>query len=101
MTLTEPCPPPPHPATGHPTRRAEAISPDDARLVLQYFGHAPLGAPATADSFHRRLVALIAEADVHHRRALARAYPALVAAVQLARTSPTGITTLHAIAHTR
>ncbi|MGV9427139.1 hypothetical protein ACWDO7_22985 [Streptomyces sp. NPDC003656] len=41
---------------------------------------------------------LIAEADAANRVTLARAYPGLVAAVQLIRTSPTGIHTLHAIA---
>lgn len=76
-----------------------AITPDDARLVLQHLGYAVPG-PDRTGTFRGRLVALIAEADITNRLALGRSYPTLVAAMQLARTSPTGIDTLHAIANT-
>ena len=101
MTLTAPCPPPPRPpAEPRGDHLPDTISRDDARLVLQHFGH-PTPGPDTVGTFRGRLIALIAEADAAHRRCLTRAYPGLVVAVQLARTSPTGIDTLHAIANSR
>ncbi|WP_019060030.1 hypothetical protein [Streptomyces prunicolor] len=75
-----------------------AITRDDARLVLQHLGYTLPGIPDKTHTFRGRLVALIAEADTANRIALARSYPALVAAVRLTRCSPTGIDTLHAIA---
>lgn len=98
MTSTTTCPVPaafqPEPADDeHP-----AITRDDARLVLQHLGYNLPGIPDKTRTFRGRLVALIAEADTANRTALARSYPALVAAVQLARCSPTGIDTLHTIA---
>jgi len=81
--------------------RPDAIGPQDALIVLQHFGHTTPGVPDMTGTFRGRLVALIAEADAHDQRHLANAYPALVAAVRLAVSSPTGIATLHAIASTR
>ncbi|MCI3277575.1 hypothetical protein [Streptomyces cylindrosporus] len=102
MTLTTPCPPPPRPAPAPtPAGVSEAISAADTLLVLQHFGYHPPGRPDQTSNFRERLVALIAGADTTHRRHFARAYPALVAAVQLARSSPTGIDTLHTIANHR
>lgn len=75
-----------------------AITPDDARLVLQHLAYTLPGIPDKTGTFRGRLVALIAEADTANRTALTRSYPVLVAAVQLAKCSPTGIDTLHAIA---
>ncbi|MFJ8006155.1 hypothetical protein [Streptomyces fagopyri] len=89
MTTTAPCP-------SADTRR-EQIRPTDARLVLQHYGH-PVPGPDRTTTFAGRLVAFIDEADHAGQRAFALAFPALTAAVQLARYSPTGITTLRAIA---
>ncbi|MFC8676753.1 hypothetical protein ACFUEN_29210 [Streptomyces griseorubiginosus] len=77
------------------------ISTADARLVLQHFGHTAPERPDQARTFRGRLVTLIAEADEANLISLASGYPGLVGAVQLARFSPTGITTLRAIANTR
>ncbi|MFJ6540577.1 hypothetical protein ACIQMP_08015 [Streptomyces sp. NPDC091385] len=90
------CPLPPKPAPA--TSTGEEITADQARLVLQHFGHRAPGRPDRSSTWNGRLVTLIAEADAANRIPLARAYPGLVAAVQLVRTSPTGIRTLHAIA---
>jgi hypothetical protein len=98
VTPTATCPIPPRPA---PAGEQLQISPDDARLVLQHFGHQTpgAGAPCRTGTFRGRLVALIAEADRANRAVLAGAYPTLVGAVQLARSSPTGIDTLLTIAN--
>ncbi|MGW0800329.1 hypothetical protein [Streptomyces sp. NPDC002692] len=89
MTTTAPCAP--------VDLRREEIRPDEARLVLQCYGHDVPG-PDRTTTFAGRLVTLIAEADHAGQRAFALAFPTLTAAVQLARHSPTGIDTLRAIA---
>lgn len=94
MTCALPASVPKPETDGEPPR----IEPDDAQLVLQHLGYVLPGTPDRTGTIRGRLVALIAEADTANRTALARSYPALVAAVQLARCSPTGIDTLHAIA---
>ncbi|MER8030654.1 hypothetical protein ABTZ78_17045 [Streptomyces bauhiniae] len=93
MTLTASCPPP-----AKPLSNDAVITADDASRALEHFGHGLPGAPDRTTGWTGRLIALIAEADAGNRCALSRAYPGLVAAVQLARTSPTGIDTLRAIA---
>ncbi|MFE5140382.1 hypothetical protein ACFRDV_22340 [Streptomyces fagopyri] len=92
MTTTAPCAP--------VDLRREEIRPDDARLVLQHYGHDVPG-PDRSDTYSARLVTLIVEADYVQERAFAAAFPALTAAVRLARYSPTGIATLRAIANPR
>ncbi|MFJ4787632.1 hypothetical protein [Streptomyces sp. NPDC088794] len=96
MNLTASCPVPP---SAPAADEQPLITAEDARIVLQHYGH-PASGPDRTSTFRGRVVALIAEADAANRLALYRSYPPLVAAVQLARTSPTGIDTLHAIAQT-
>ncbi|MDT0435674.1 MULTISPECIES: hypothetical protein [Streptomyces] len=91
---TASCAVPPHPVPAAGAR----ITAADAVHVLQHFGHSTPG-PDRRATFRGRLTALVAEADHANRMALATGYPGLVAAVQLARTSPTGISTLRTIAH--
>lgn len=79
------------------TAPAQVVSRADAQHVLFVCGHEGQGRPP--GSFTTALITAIRLADTRHRARLARAYPGLVAAVQLATDSAHGIELLGAIAH--
>lgn len=75
----------------------DKITPAIAQQVLAHYDHPAPGA-LPAESYPAQIVACIDRASYDQSRTYATQWPAHFAAVSMARNSPTGITTLQAIA---
>ncbi|MEW2164357.1 hypothetical protein AB0912_15395 [Streptomyces sp. NPDC007084] len=82
-----------------PPLDSATITPAIALQVLAQYDHPAPGA-LPAESYPAQIVACIDRADYDQSRIYASQWPAHYAAVDMARNSPTGITTLQAIAQT-